>query len=157
MDNKIFYNLIILNRGFKMDNPINKKVINVLLVEDNPPDVRMIREIFKEFNTKTKVYNVPNGVEALKFLNKTEKYQKEITPNLILLDLNIPLRDGFEVLEKIKNDENLRMIPTIILTTSTDKEDFLKAQELEADCYITKSIYLEEYSRMLQHIKDCWL
>ena len=140
-----------------MNNQNNKRPFDILLVEDNPPDVRMIQEIFNGFHTETKLYNVHNGVEALKFLNKKEKYQNEITPDLILLDLNIPLVDGFEVLKEIKNSENLRMIPTIILTTSKDKNDFLKAQKLEADCFITKPLHLAEYSRMLEHIKDCWL
>ena len=140
-----------------MNNQNNKRPFDILLVEDNPPDVRMIQEIFNGFHTETKLYNVHNGVEALKFLNKKEKYQNEITPDLILLDLNIPLINGFKVLKEIKNNENLSKIPTIILTTSTYKNDFLKAQKLKADCFITKPLTYTKYHTLLKHIQDCWL
>ena len=140
-----------------MDNLNNKGHVNVLLIEDNHADIRIIKEIFKEFNTKINMETVTNGVEALKFLNKEHKYENSINPNLILLDLNIPLMDGFEVLKEIKNNDKLKNMPIIILTTSHSKEDYLKAQKLQADCFITKPLNYDEYNSFLQHIMECWL
>ena len=140
-----------------MDNAKAKGTFNILLIEDNLADSRLITEIFKEFDTKTNFYIVTDGVNALKFLNKKEKYQNKPVPNLILLDLNIPKIDGFEVLKEIKTNDNLKNIPILILTTSNTKENFLKAQELQADCFITKPLYYEEYDTLLQHVEACWL
>ncbi len=140
-----------------MDITKRKENFNVLLIEDNHADIRMTQEIFKEFKTKTILHVVYNGVEALKFLNKEEKYQNRVNLDLILLDLNIPLINGFEVLKEIKANETLKNIPVIVLTTSKNKEDFLKAQELEADCFITKPLYYSEYNHVLKHIEECWL
>ena len=138
-----------------MDDLKDKERVNVLLIEDNHADIRMVKELFKEFNRKTSITTVYNGVEALKFLSKKEKCHVDI--DLILLDLNIPLIDGFEVLKEIKNNNKLKNIPVLVLTTSSAKEDFLKAQELEADCFITKPLDYDEYNSFLQHIGECWL
>lgn len=140
-----------------MDNLGTNGILNILLIEDNLADTRLIKEIFKERNTKTNIYTVSNGVEALKFLNKEEKYQNRANLNLILLDLNIPLIDGFEVLKEIKSNEKLNDIPVIILTTSHNQEEFLRAQKLQADCFITKPLYYTEYDTILRHIEECWL
>ena len=140
-----------------MDNLKVKGIFNILLIEDNPADKRMIQEIFKEFNTKTKIYTVTDGVEALKFLNKKEIHQNRVDPDLIFLDLNIPLIDGFEVLKEIKTNETLKNIPLIVLTTSNYKEDFLKAQKLQADCFITKPLNYNEFNTILRDIDECWL
>ena len=140
-----------------MDNPKAKGNFNILLIEDNLADLRIMQEIFKEFNTKTKIHTVNNGVEALKFLNKKEKYQNNSVPDLIFLDLNIPLIEGFEVLKKIKTNDKLKNIPILILTTSTDQKDFLKAQELQADCLITKPLNYDRYIILLRHVEECWL
>jgi FOG: CheY-like receiver len=138
-----------------LDDLNNKEHASVLLIEDNHADIRMIKEIFKEFNTKAMINVVTNGVEALKFLNK--EHENSTSPNLILLDLNIPLIDGFEVLKEIKGNNKLKNISLIILTTSHSKEDFLKAQELQVDCFINKPLCYDEYKIILQHIKECWL
>jgi len=140
-----------------MDNTGEKEIFNVLLIEDNYADIRMMQEIFKELNTKTILHITHNGVEALKFLNKKEKYQNMENPDLILLDLNIPLINGFKVLKEIKTNETLKCMPVIILTTSTNQNDFLKAQELQADCFIVKPLYYAEYCIILRHIEECWL
>jgi FOG: CheY-like receiver len=140
-----------------LDDLNNKGHANVLLIEDNHADIRMIKEIFKEFNTEAMINVVTNGVEALKFLNKEHEYENSTSPNLILLDLNIPLINGFEVLEEIKTDNELKNIPVIVLTTSRAKKDFLKAQELQVDCFITKPLDYDEYKTILQHIEECWL
>ena len=140
-----------------MDNADEKEIFNVLLIEDNHADIRMMQEIFKELNPKTNFYTVTNGVEALNFLNKKEKHQNTINPDLILLDLNIPLIDGFEILKEVKTNKTLKYIPVIILTTSRNQEDFLKAQKLQADCFITKPLYYSEYKNILKHIEECWL
>lgn len=140
-----------------MDNLNDKRKINILIIEDNLADSRMIQELLNEFNTKTKLYTVRNGVEALKFLNKKEKYQHEVDPDLILLDLNIPLIDGFEVLKEIRTNKILNHIPVLVLTTSNCENDFLKAQKLQADCFITKPLDYDEYNKLLKHVEECWL
>ena len=140
-----------------MDNTGEKEIFNVLLIEDNHADIRMIKEIFKELNTKIILNIAHNGVEALKFLNKKEKYQNMENPDLILLDLNIPLINGFKVLKEIKTDDKLKHIPVIVLTTSHNPEDFLKACKLQADCFMNKPLYFDEYNIVLQHIEECWL
>ena len=140
-----------------MDNLYSKKIFNILLIEDNPADVRMIQEIFKEFETKTKLYTVNNGIDALKFLNKEEKYENKTDIDLILLDLNIPLVNGFEVLEHIKNNHRLNDISIFVLTTSPNQEDFFKAYELNANCFMAKPAHLEEYHALLLHIEESWI
>jgi CheY-like chemotaxis protein len=140
-----------------MDNSEDKGIINILLIEDNPADTRIIKEIFKEFKTKTKLHIINNGIEALKFINKKEKYKNTPGPDLILLDLNLPQINGFEVLKEIKTNNKLKNITVIVLTTSTNQEDFLKAQKLQADCFITKPLHYDEYNILLQHVEECWL
>lgn len=140
-----------------MDDPKAQETYNILLIEDNHADARMINEIFKEFNKKIKLYTINNGAEALKFLNKKEKNQNMLFLDLVLLDLNIPLINGFEILKEIKSSNKLKNIPVIILTTSTNKEDFLKARKLQADCFITKPLYYHDYNNVLKHIEECWL
>src|SRR5512135_1328983 len=121
-----------------MLNGNNVHPIDVLLVEDNPADVRLTVEALKE----EKVYNnlsvVSDGVEAMAFLRREGKYAKAARPDLILLDLNLPRKDGREVLEEIKNDDSLKVIPVVILTVSRSEEDILKSYNLHANCYISK-------------------
>lgn len=140
-----------------MDNLKARGNFNILLIEDNLADSRMIQEIFKEFNPKTKIHTVDNGFEALKYLNKKEKYRNTSVPDLIFLDLNIPQINGFEVLKEIKANGKLKNVPVLILTTSTDQKDFLKAQKLQADCFINKPLDYDEYNTLLRHIDECWL
>jgi FOG: CheY-like receiver len=147
----------LLKRGSTMNNLHSKKIFNILLIEDNPADVRMIQEIFKEFKTKTKLYTVNNGIDALKFLNKEERYENKSDIDLILLDLNIPLINGFEVLENIKNNHRLKDISIFVLTTSPNQEDFFKAYELNANCFMAKPSHLEDYHTLLRHIEESWI
>ena len=133
------------------------KPIEILMVEDNPGDARLAKEAFKE----TKIYNnlniVGDGVEAMAFLNQEGKYTSAPRPDLILLDLNIPKKDGREVLEEIKTDEHLGRIPVVILTTSQAEEDILKTYNLHANCYINKPIDLGQFIRVVQSIETFWL
>ena len=136
-----------------MNNKYSNGIVKILLIEDNPADVRIIQELFKEFKMKTKLDTVSNGVEALNFLNKKEKYENKVNPDLILLDLNIPLIDGFEVLKEIKTNDKLKNIPVLVLTTSTNQKDFLKSYELQANCFMIKPLCYEEYNILLQRIE----
>ncbi|MGB9979358.1 response regulator [Methanobacterium sp.] len=140
-----------------MDTEVNDEPINILLIEDNHTDIRMIKEIFKEFKTKTKIYPVTNGVEALEFINKKENCHNNPSPDLILLDLNIPLIDGFKVLKEIKTDDKFKHIPVIVLTTSHNPEDLSKAYELQANYFMNKPICFDEYNTLLKHIEEYWL
>jgi len=131
--------------------------IEILLVEDNPGDVRLIVEAFKENKLRNKLDVVEDGVEALAFLSREDKYADAPRPDLILLDLNLPKKDGREVLAEIKADENLRRIPVVILTTSKAEEDILKAYDLNANCYITKPVGLDQFIKVVKSIKEFWL
>jgi CheY-like chemotaxis protein len=131
--------------------------LEILLVEDNPGDVRLTIEVFKE----DKMYNSMNvaedGVEAMAFLRQQGKYADVPRPDLVLLDLNLPRKDGREVLAEIKADENLRRIPVVILTTSQAEEDILKTYDLHANCYITKPVSLDQFIKVVKYIEDFWL
>ena len=131
--------------------------INILLVEDNPGDIRLTQEVLKE----GKVYNtlsvVENGVQAISFLKKENEYQDVQTPDLILLDLNLPKKDGREVLFDIKNDPDLKKIPVVVLTTSQAEEDILKVYDLNANCFISKPVDLGQFIDVIKSIKDFWL
>ncbi|MGB9978117.1 response regulator [Methanobacterium sp.] len=140
-----------------MDTESNDKTVNILLIEDNYADIRIITEVLKEFRTRPTLYVVNNGVEALEFLNKKGKHKNKCHPDLILLDLNIPLLNGFEVLKEIKIKDNLKNIPVIILTTSNTEEDISKACELQVNCFITKPLCFDEYKLVLEDIEKFWL
>lgn len=131
--------------------------IDILLVEDNPGDVRLTQEAFKEGKLRNNLYVASDGVEALDFLNRRGSYKDAPTPDLILLDLNLPKMDGREVLENIKSEKKLRRIPVVVLTTSKAEEDILKSYNLHANCYITKPVELEEFFHIIQSIEDFWL
>jgi len=131
--------------------------IEIMLVEDNPGDVRLIVEALKENKLRNSLDVVEDGVEALAFLRREGKYADAPRPDLILLDLNLPKKDGREVLAEIKADENLRRIPVVILTTSKAEEDILKAYDLNANCYITKPIGLDQFVKVVKSIKEFWL
>jgi CheY-like chemotaxis protein len=132
------------------------KPIEILLVEDNPGDVRLTVEGLKEGKVKNNLSVVENGVEALAFLRKQGKYTDAVRPDLILLDLNLPKKDGREVLEEIKADEQLRHIPVVVLTTSQAEQDILKAYSLHANCYITKPVDLDQFISVVESIEDFW-
>lgn len=131
--------------------------VQVLLIEDNPGDVRLTQEALKEGKVVNRLTVVPDGIEALACLRKQGKYADAARPDLILLDLNLPKRDGREVLAEIKADDNLKRIPVVILTTSEDKHDIAKSYSLHANCYITKPVDLEQFIAVVKCIEDFWL
>jgi CheY-like chemotaxis protein len=131
--------------------------IEILLVEDNQADVRLTREALKEEKMHVNLCVVGDGVEAMQFLRKEGKFEKAIRPDLILLDLNLPKKDGRQVLKEIKTDENLRTIPVVILTVSKAEEDVLKTYNLHANCYITKPLDLNQFSKVVKSIKEFWM
>ena len=131
--------------------------IQVLLVEDNPGDVRLTKEALKEGKLLNQLTVVGDGVEALSFLRKEGIYADALQPELILLDLNLPKKDGREVLAEIKADPNLRRIPVVVLTTSSSEEDILKIYDLHANCYITKPVDLEQFMGVVKSIEDFWV
>jgi two-component system, chemotaxis family, response regulator Rcp1 len=131
--------------------------IQVLLVEDNPGDVRLTKEALKEGKLLNQLTVVGDGVEALSFLRKEGKYADAVQPELILLDLNLPKKDGREVLAEIKADPKLRRIPVVVLTTSSAEEDILKIYDLHANCYITKPVDLEQFMGVVKSIEDFWV
>ena len=133
------------------------KPIEILLVEDSPGDIRLIEEVLKENKVLNNLYVVRDGVEALNFLYKKDRYADAIRPDLILLDLNLPKKDGREVLEEVKADENLKRIPVVILTISNAEEDILKTYNLHANCYVTKPIDLDQFIKAVKSIEDFWL
>lgn len=127
------------------------------MIEDNPGDVRLTQEAFKEGKLTINMEVVMDGVEAIKYLKKEEQYAGSITPDLILLDLNLPKRDGREVLEEIKSDNNLKRIPVVILTTSNAEQDILKSYNLHVNCYINKPVDFDKFFDIIQKIEDFWL
>jgi CheY-like chemotaxis protein len=133
-----------------------EKKIKVLLVEDNPGDVRLTLEALKEGKVHD-VSVVGDGREALAFLNQEGPYVNTPCPNLILLDLNLPKKDGREVLREIKNHQRLKHIPVVALTTSSTEGDILRAYELHANCYITKPVDFVQFANVIKSIEDFWL
>lgn len=132
----------------KTTNPIE-----ILLVEDNPADVRLTQEALREGKVKNNLSVARDGEEALAFLRR----EGQARPDLILLDLNLPRRDGREVLKEIKADPELRRIPVVVLTTSSAEVDILKSYELHANCYITKPVDLDQFITVVKSIDDFWL
>jgi two-component system, chemotaxis family, response regulator Rcp1 len=133
------------------------KPIEILLVEDNPGDVRLSIEVLRDAKVHNHLNTVGDGVEALSFLRKEGKYADAPHPDLILLDLNLPKKDGREVLAEIKADDHLKRIPVVVLTTSQSEEDILKAYELHANCYISKPVNLDQFIKVVQSIESFWL
>ena len=129
---------------------------NILLVEDNAADIRLTKEVLQKRNIVSNLDVVRDGVEAIDFLKKRGKYSHANTPNLILLDLNLPKRNGFEVLEEIKQDEELKRIPVVILTVSDANEDLIKAYSLHANCYVIKPLEMKEFYRIINSIVLFW-
>lgn len=139
-----------------MDDVLGKPV-EILLVDDNPGDVRLTEEVLKEQKMRNVLHTVADGEEAMAFLRREGKFKDAPRPGLILLDLNLPKKDGREVLAEIKQDKDLRLLPVVILTTSQAEEDVLKAYGLHANCYITKPVDLEQLITVVRNIKDFWL
>ena len=131
--------------------------IEILLVEDNPGDVRLLQESLKDGKIHNKIHVVKDGVEALDYLRRHSPFEKATRPDLVLLDLNLPRKDGREVLAEIKEDADLKRIPVIILTTSAAEADIIKAYDLHANCYITKPVDLAQFINVAKKIEDFWL
>lgn len=131
--------------------------VEILLVEDNPGDVRLTLEALKEGKVNNKIHVVKDGVEALAFVNQEGAYRDVSLPELILLDLNLPRKDGRQVLAEIKANPRLKHIPVIVLTTSEAKQDIRNAYQLHANCYITKPIDLDQFLNIIRGIEDFWL
>ena len=140
-----------------MNSAARGKPIEILLVEDNPGDVRLIKEALKEGKVRNTLHVVYDGVEAITFLRKQGEYSGIPRPDLILLDLNLPKKDGREVLAEIKADEDLKRIPVVVLTTSQSEIDILKSYNLHANCYVTKPVDLEQFLEVVKSIEDFWL
>ena len=131
--------------------------IEILLVEDNPGDVRLTKEALKEGKVFSNLHTVKDGVEAMEFLRRQGKYSSVPRPDIILLDLNLPKKDGREVLQEIKSDEQLKRIPVVVLTTSKAEEDVLRTYNLHANCYVTKPVDLEKFMVVVKSIDVFWL
>jgi CheY-like chemotaxis protein len=131
--------------------------IAILVVEDNPADVRLIEEALREGKFKNRLNVVSDGVEALAYLRRQDRYREARRPDLVLLDLNLPKKDGREVLAEIKSDEELKSIPVVILTTSKAQEDILRTYHLNANCFITKPVGIDEFIKVVQEIEEFWL
>jgi chemotaxis family two-component system response regulator Rcp1 len=135
---------------------MNPPAIHILLIEDNPGDVRLAIETFKDAKIHNQVNVVPDGVEAMAYLRKQGKYANATRPDVILLDLNMPRKDGREVLKEVKEDPDLRRIPVVILTMSQAEQDILKSYDLHANCYISKPVDLTQFNKVVQSIENFW-
>ena len=133
------------------------KPIDIMLVEDNEGDVRLTKEVLRDSKIRNNLIIASNGEEALACLRNVGKYASTARPDLILLDLNLPVKDGREVLAEIKNDPDFKRIPVVILTTSKAEEDILKTYNLHANCYVTKPVDLEQFVKVVKSLEDFWL
>lgn len=131
--------------------------VEILIVEDNPADVRLTREAFKEGRVRSRLNVAGDGEEALGYLRRAGESDDAPLPDLILLDLNMPKKDGRELLAEIKSDDRLRCIPVLVLTTSRSEDDILTAYRLNASCYISKPVDLQEFFEVVRSIDDFWL
>ncbi len=134
-----------------------ERSISILLIEDNPGDIRLTREVFKEGKIKNELNVVRDGEEALSFLKKTGVYAHAVRPDLILLDLNLPKKEGREVLTVIKEDPDLKLIPVIVLTSSSAEQDVLNMYTHHANCYITKPVDFHQFINIIKSIEEFWL
>lgn len=140
-----------------MTTELTGRPVEVLLVEDSPGDVRLTREALREGKLRNNLHVVQNGVEALNFLNGAGNHAGEPRPDLILLDLNLPKKDGREVLAAVKADPELRRIPVVILTSSGAEEDIARTYDLHANCYIRKPVDLEQFISVVKNVESFWL
>ncbi len=140
-----------------MSNSETLQVINILLVEDNPGDIRLTKEVLKEGKIQNTLSVITDGEEALLFLKRKGSYKDERLPDIILLDLNLPKKDGREVLAEIKADPELLRIPVIVLTTSSAEKDILSMYGHHANCYITKPVDFDQFINVIRSIEDFWL
>ena len=133
------------------------KCKTILLIEDNIGDIRLIQEVLKDSSVFQEILTVRDGMDAMAFLRRKGEYQDAPRPDLIVLDLNLPKKDGREVLAEIKNDPNLKRIPVVVLTTSRNEDDIVRSYDLHANCYITKSRNLKDLFRIVKGIEEFWL
>ena len=132
-------------------------IMDVLLVEDCPGDVRLTQEAFRDANESVRLHVASDGVEAMAFLRREAKHRDAPLPDLVLLDLNLPRMDGLEVLAQIKGDPFLRVIPTVILTTSDSSTDISNSYQMRANCYLTKPVHFDAFASLVRSINDFWL
>lgn len=130
--------------------------VEILMVEDNPGDIRLTMEAVKDAKISNNINVVNDGVEAMDYLQRKGKYTQAVRPDLILLDLNLPRKNGTEVLKEIKEDPDLRRIPVVILTVSQAEEDIIRTYNLHANCYIKKPIEFNEFIKVIQALEDFW-
>ena len=135
----------------------DERAMEVLLVEDNPGDARLAREAFRDVNRAIHLHLASDGLEAMAYLKRQGEHHDAARPDLILLDLNLPKMDGREVLAHIKEDDDLKTIPTVILTTSDAEADIVTSYKLQANCYLSKPVQLEEFESLVRSINDFWL
>lgn len=140
-----------------MSNNSSTRPIDILLFEDNPAYIRLTKEALKEGKVLNNFYSITDGVEAVKFLKREKQYKDAVVPDLILFDLNLPKKNGSEVLREIKEDNNFKNIPVAILTTSKEEQDVIKSYNLYANRYITKPVDLENFINVVKSIEDFWL
>ena len=133
------------------------RAIEILLVEDNPGDARLTIEAMREAKMRNRIHVVEDGVEAMEFLRHQGRFGDAPRPDLILLDLNLPRKDGREVLAEVKSDPDLRRIPVVVLTTSRAEEDVLRAYDLHANCFVTKPVDLEQFMKIVAQIDAFWV
>jgi len=138
-------------------NEVNARSIEILLVEDNPGDARLTIEAMREAKMSNRIHVVEDGVEAMQFLRREGRFGDAPRPDLILLDLNLPKKDGRAVLAEVKADPALRRIPVVVLTTSRAEEDVLRAYDLHANCYVTKPVDLAQFMKIVAQIEEFWI
>jgi CheY-like chemotaxis protein len=140
-----------------MDGARNVKLIDILLVEDNPADARLTREAFIDSKMANTLHHVRNGDEAMAFLNRKPPFADAPRPDVVLLDLNMPGMDGRAVLAEMKSDPQLKTIPVVVLTTSEAEEDIARSYELHCNCYVTKPVDFDKFVSIVQAIDDFWV
>lgn len=139
-------------------NRINSSsAIQILLVEDNPGDARLAKEALKDSKLLNDLHHVIDGEQAVQFLRKEGEYKDAVRPDIVLLDLNLPRKDGREVLADIKSDPDLKTIPVVVLTTSEAEKDIMQSYELHANCYITKPVDLDKFLEIIDSMQEFWL
>jgi chemotaxis family two-component system response regulator Rcp1 len=136
---------------------MNGRAVEILLVEDNLADARLTQEALREAKVRNRLWHVTDGVEAMTFLQRQGPYTQVPRPDLILLDLNLPRKDGRQLLAELKSDERFRRIPVVVLTSSEAEEDILRAYNLAANCYVTKPVDLDQFLRVIRAIEEFWL
>jgi CheY-like chemotaxis protein len=136
---------------------MNGRAVEILLVEDNLADARLTQEALREAKVRNRLWHVTDGVEAMAFLQRQGLYTQVPRPDLILLDLNLPRKDGRQLLAELKSDERFRRIPVVVLTSSEAEEDILRVYNLAANCYVTKPVDLDQFLRVIRAIEEFWL